>query len=90
MKVEFTRQPSRSLPQCQFSGPRQQSVAHTNACWQRLRPGTVVEVIQKGIEDEGEMAFVALLECGREHQADPARCRFVRQSREVLLPLGQL
>ena len=51
------------LPQRQVAGACEQRVAHTNTCAQRLRPDTAIEVIQKGIEGEGEMAFVTLLAC---------------------------
>ena len=56
----------RALPERQVAGSCEQRIAHTNTRAQRLRPDTVVKVIQKGIEGKGEMAFVTLIERCRE------------------------
>ena len=54
---------------------------------ERLRPGTAVEVIQKCIEDERELAFVSALERWWEPQTHPERGRFASKPWEMLLPL---
>ena len=50
------------MPPPQVLGLRQQRIAQADARRQRLRPSPAVEVLQKGIEDERALAFMAELE----------------------------
>ena len=77
------------MPPPQVLGLRQQRIAHAYARRQRLRPGTAVEVIQKGVEDKRELTFVAELERRWKPQTHPKRGRFANQPWEMRLPLRE-
>ena len=46
-------------------------------------------MIQKGIKGKGKMAFVPVIERGRELEADPVPCRGPREPGEARPPLGK-
>ena len=77
------------MPPPQVLGLRQQRIAHAYARRQRLRPSTAVEVLQKGIEDERELTFVAELELRWKPQTHTKRGRFANKPWEMLLPLRE-
>ena len=79
----------RALLERQVVGACEQRITQMQTRAQCLWPPTAVKVSQKGVEGEGKMVFMPVIECGRELEADPVRCRGPRQSGEARLPLGE-
>jgi len=82
-------QPCSALLERQVAGACEQRITQTQTRAQCFWPDTAVKVIQKGIEGEGKMAFMPVIERGREPEADSAPCRGPGEPGEALLPLGE-
>src|SRR5438132_8419642 len=79
----------RALLERQVAGACEQRIPQPQPRAQGLWPDTALQVLQKGMEGQGKMAFVPVIERRRELEADPVHCRGPREPGEARLPLGQ-